>query len=91
MRAKKYTTHTIRQTETSQTLSAELQLENKLQEKNPQNYKNHTQQKWHTCFEATGEENAANLKGFHIHHHSTRICFSMNRLSEKHHMHHTES
>jgi hypothetical protein len=45
MRAKNYTTHTVRQTETSQTLPAELQLENKLQEKNPQNYKYHKQQK----------------------------------------------
>jgi hypothetical protein len=40
-----YTTHTIRQTETSQTLSAELELENKLQEKDPQNFKNYAQQK----------------------------------------------
>jgi hypothetical protein len=45
MRTKKYTIHTIRQTETSQSLSADLQLENKFQEKLPQNYKNYTQQK----------------------------------------------
>lgn len=80
----------MRQTDISQALSAELQLENKLQEKNPQNYRNQ-HKKSGTSLEATGKENAADLKCSHIHHHTTKIYASMSTLIEKQHMHYTGS